>query len=699
VDVSTGAVRQRLYRGMERLREKLDAETEGGRRKWLTAAAALVRRSTSATAHGAAGSSTAAATLGWVLPTVAALSVLVGLAWAFKLPASGEATGAIQVPPMAAVAAPEKPFEVEPLAVLAAERTREPLAVESGIRGGPRTFRILHPKSGAPIPRARWYALATGARDPEPFGVMDPEYLPPAARLASGITDSDGVLEVPSVQGDLYQLIICRGLNHAAGSFAVDAQASSRGTTDLVTPVGTSLKGRFVDTVGEPLAGAEIMEYDLQEVERTIGESDANGRFEIPGMGDVPRQLVRLYNGSVVSTWSESSRYFVRAQPDEPWVGIPTWNAPKLEAAEVSTKSAQGQEGELGDVIVKRPSLFRSKVLDEEGRAVKGARVGYGHAHEATLWVANAANVQKDHPWGNSASNQIVLSDENGAFELPVFRPHSSAFHKNEVVAVAPDGRQGALRFTQQGPSATAEPEIITVTGEDRIRLILEDRLRPGNPIVLPKGAQRLAAWRRLETARGTAIERPDTSLAEILSGGAVSIRVLGLRRGTKRTSIELEIPGYEIAIVEIPTNGGEKIVSLDRRSRRSLTIRFTGGEVLVNGNVNVALMSRAPDVDHDLQQQRPLRSTWPSTAYAGNLALGLTGGETVELFWPSAQPAWIVVYPNPPGIYATPEPTVIGPLMAPKNGSTLEIPIVPWVLTNKWGPPDLSRGTVVPLY
>ncbi|QDV06747.1 ECF RNA polymerase sigma factor SigW [Planctomycetes bacterium Poly30] len=691
-NTSSGAVRQRIHRGMTRLRADLEQETQSGRASWLPAAIAFAQGSRSVAPHAAGSAAASANSLPWVaalLVVTSAGAMLAGL-WRVE-PAQQERESLALLSP-ASPAALSSP--VVPIAQPGPER--EAALPEPSAGRGERRFQILHPQTGKPLVGAEWYAVATGENDPQPQEAMDVEYLPPPSLYAAGVTDAQGLAVVPPIEVDLYQLLIGRGQGHAAGAFAVDSSAGFPGPTVLSPPVGTTSRGRVVNALGAPVPDAEIIEYDLFERERHVGRTDAEGRFEISGVGSVPRQFLRRKDGAIVHVWCSDSDFLVRRGPGEPCARIPTWKG-----GHVSPPGAAGPTiEELGDITLAAHQVLQGKVIDAEGAPVRGALIHPGPSAETWTWTAHQAARRKRHPWRSGADVHPTFSDADGEFALKSVRSPERKATRSTVVAIAPDGRHATATVATLERGTEPEPLVLQVSGEDRVRLRLEDRTRPGKPLDLPKSAPRVAGWRKLTTLRGRPLDSPNLFVATIVGSGVVSIPARGLSRTARTSSIELEIPGYEVVAVEIPRGADEVSVPLDRRTRRRVHLSFGEPAAANLAPISVILVSEKPDERLLSSPSGSNSAAWPRTAFAGCVHLGLQGGETVELAWPHAKPAWLIAFHDYSwGMYDPPGPTVVGPLLAPEDGETIDLPLAPWNRGDRRGPHDLTGLPEVPVH
>ncbi len=688
-DLSVGAVRQRIYRGMERLRGALDAEDRNGRAAWLPAAVLIARQGSlapPAPASAPAGLLPGVA-VGWTV-LGALVALLVGR-WLWGMSPDPEPA---LVPVIAALEPPAAPDEIEDVQPRE-DRIEVAEATTARVAGAGRSFRLLDPRSRRPLVGAEWYLRMTGPLDPEPLVIIDGDYLPPAPVLASGQTDASGVIELPPVQVEVLQLVVERTATSAVASFAIDGIHGPTRRVDLVPPTGRTVTGRLVDHSGRAISGAEIMEFTVREKERIVGRTGPDGRFILLGMGRLPRQLMKRADGAIVSTWSDGSHFYARAEPSEPWVAIDGL-LPSQRKGSVAT----GEE-DLGDVKVRRPTTLKGFVVDRKGRPVPGVLVDNHSLRSRRLAAAARGDHTVDYAWSPTGGRKPAVTDASGAFALPILGVGSRAKKLVQLIAQAPDGRAGELKYIKAKEGELPYAAVIELGSRDVIRLHFQDRARRGEPLETASGLSNLVAW-RLRPIRPSASDGPqDARFAALLGGEVAVLPSTGLRRLRSSRWLDVEVPGYEPVAVEV-TNGVTDIdVLLDRRERARVKLGFEGPHAIAGATATVVLMGQRPMAAFDFPNPNRFSATHGEGAYAGGVTHDVLDGDEVELAWPWDSPGWIVVFPDSVGAYTKAPPIVIGPLSRPVNGTEIEAEFGEWTIYDRVGDLKLDGKPEHPLY
>ncbi len=690
-DVSEGAVRQRLYRGMERLRSSLDAESSERGRAWVPAAIGFSRFGSSASKASGFGG-------GLLIAAAVCAAAILAFAWVALAPGNG----ASQPSDLEAKLASPQPMEgPEVVSLPTPAASRVPATPVIGAHS-PRQFRLLHPTSGAPIAGSEWSLMVTGELDPEPFGGIDPQYLPPFPPLASGVTDASGKIELPPFDHDLAQLIVARSGHHATASFAIDGRVPPGSVTALRAPLGRTVRGRVVNKAGQPVGGVEIVELDSMERVRPVTRTDPTGRFEITGIAPLPRQIFRRQDGEAVSIWTDSSRYFMRPYEDAPWSSLSV----RRESRGGLTRFPEDSVQELGDVTIQVPRLVRGIVYDEAGQPAVGAKVGLESSFQPIerLLNSNPPNSVASELWlAEKHYRRFGVTDKHGRFEVSVFGSHRGRRSSNRLAAVAVDGATGRPLARASSNTDESDEVVIEVSIKNAVRFRLRDEKSPDGRLLLPLGTQRRAAWFRLQDrAAVDPNRRVSMQMAELTDADLLVLPRAGFRQKHHKPSpngIWLEVPGYEPTRVAVDDPDVLVEVALERRTRRRVEVRFASETALPNQVATLFLVSTPMEDASRLATYAQIRMAPPATGTSGGFHRAASSGDTVELAWPWSQPAWLVVLPHPAGPYRLTKATVVGPLMAPADGSVIDVALEPWDPSDQWGERDLDAGTVVPLY
>ncbi|QDV09149.1 ECF RNA polymerase sigma factor SigW [Planctomycetes bacterium Poly30] len=705
---SSGAVRQRIYRGLERLRASLDHEEKEGRRAWLPAALGLARRSPEAA--GTAVPLGAGWGAWWVAAAAAllvALGIVVSLRWNPDSPVAVDllATSEDQVPVPALVAVPEGGVAQE-----------ERLAIEGAVEGtaspGGRRFRILDPTTHLPVEGTDWFLRHTGDLDPQPIGAIEGGYLPPVPPVAAGTTGPDGLIELPPLTlepltSELMQLVVETSRSHAGASFAIDGTRAPGEAVDLIPPVGGSLVGVFVDSAGDPIEGAEVAEWTSEERLRTLGTTDENGRFRIGGIAPVSRQFLRRGDGVVVSAWRASSCYFIRRNDTAPWTQI--WNLLDHEPP-----IGDGNIRDVGTVRAIEPVRVRGTVVELVGAPVAGTLVSERLVLLGSPQERLRAKTQPRKPWGRRPASGVVVSGADGHFELELRQLGERRPRNASLIALGPGGTSGELSVLLPTDGTALDPVRVELGTDLAVPLRLLDPARPGASIEPSGEEKRFVAWRALGRDGEPHSEVVLPRLTWLLGGSHVVLERKWLKDAASVT-LELEVPGYDVARVGVEENDAEVTVFLTRRERRPVEIRFRGDHVLPGQTASIVVAGEEPSTTilpvFTSPRATRLRGLTtgshgrqgggadPEQWLAGGLTMGVKDGDIIEVAWPTDQRGWLVALPDERGPYVLGQAASRVLPRIPLAGGVIELELAPWKIYREGGPPVLEGRLECPVY
>ncbi|HKE01439.1 MAG TPA: sigma-70 family RNA polymerase sigma factor, partial [Planctomycetota bacterium] len=251
-------VRTRLRRGLDRLRERLDAEHGGNRVAWSVPALALA-------APAALRVSAAAAALAAVAACVVAAVATIASSEA-KLAGAPREAGEVAMAPSPAT----RQDEIDPQRATAVESRLPAVARDLRVRG-----RVVDPQ-GAPVSGATVVAVA--------YESVEPVVVPSAAaRSDLRVATTDGVgefaLELPAPVSSL----LLEKPGHSTSS--VDAVRAGDDVNVSLDPP-RAIEGRVLDEKGAPIEGAIVRWQGFvaaAQVERE-GRSDGDGSFRVDGL-------------------------------------------------------------------------------------------------------------------------------------------------------------------------------------------------------------------------------------------------------------------------------------------------------------------------------------------------------------------------------------------------------------------------------
>jgi RNA polymerase sigma-70 factor (ECF subfamily) len=251
-------VKTRLRRGLERLRERLDA-AHGGRRAWSALLAPLVPKA------GVAGAGVGVmlmATKVAIGGAAAAVLIAVGaVLWQASRAQGGAAQAAGGAPEVVALAPAEPPAELlDAGAEPARGEVPAPAPGSEAARAAPAALavRVVADATGAPVPGAEVFAL--GAADFRARALAagaEAQRDPAGLLLASGarsLADADGVARISA--GEAGEALIAAG--RAEGLFGFADLRPGAHPLELRLARDRTLRFRTVDAEGRPLPGVPV---------------------------------------------------------------------------------------------------------------------------------------------------------------------------------------------------------------------------------------------------------------------------------------------------------------------------------------------------------------------------------------------------------------------------------------------------------
>lgn len=271
--VPAGTVRSRLKRGLDLLRERLDAKSGGDRRAWLQALAPLVPEWSTPTALVGGG---------FVMKKlVLALSLVVvglGLFATWKLVASPPLGGTELSQDVELVTADRvEDSTTEELASGTTEEvsTRAPFDSRTAVAPSPA-------KPGSIAGRLTWKLDDTPAVGIALF-LHDPPDGAGSRMPRTYVTDENGEFEMSGLVAGTYEVESDR----TWGSRSVVVEAGTQHRIDLELVDAVDVVGTVHDWTGNPVADAEIV-LRKEEEGLVLGRSDERGRFKV--------RLLRIFN-------------------------------------------------------------------------------------------------------------------------------------------------------------------------------------------------------------------------------------------------------------------------------------------------------------------------------------------------------------------------------------------------------------------
>ncbi len=424
--IPASTVRSRLARAVETLRERMDADTPGGRERWMAALAPV--GGISMATKGALGASLTMKK--WILGVgIVLLSVLgVKLATDGAVPGEQAPVGSVAMQSLALEDESGVPIEV-PVAVAAEQRT----AV-----AGREDLPAIAPSEAAELDvRAFWSdgEPAVGVR--VVLGFRESEVSRQGGQVR--VVEGDGVARFRGLPAGSSRVMSDRSRQVQF----VELVVGERGELDFMLRAGETLRGRVLDAEGRAVAGAQIFGRPALESGsggRQLSRADAGGEFTVRDLGETAVVFARAegYMGSLEIELEELGRGVDGAMHAE----LEVWS---------------------GGVA------FGGRVVDPAGRPVAEARVllneadGYGFEDGSGRGLRMAAPVE-------------IVTDADGRFSLlGGVRPGSA------VLGVQAPGWPALRRTVEVDRSADIDLELRLQAGASLVGHVVD---ASGAPLV-----------------------------------------------------------------------------------------------------------------------------------------------------------------------------------------------------------------------
>ena len=481
LDVPVETVKTRIQRGLERMRRRLDASYEGGRKAWCLALAPVVGIKTATISTGTAAASVLFGALAMSVKTkilvAATLIVLLGLAYTILLP-DGEKKNN-QSAPLGQVDQDRREQTVPGEEPPAAKADRVPLMPENtaaddampesfaralgGIKG-----RLVE-SDGTPVPHtsigivgADLFDLLRHLGDLNRDGPSDF-----TLKEASTRTAEDGTFFFSGVYPrSFYALWADAGgpRSFARGVDILPAPGETADLGDVVLPPYVVFCGKVVDEAGEPVRGARIRATNLPPIVLMTGWQDfvRGGSFLVDaGRGysglvvEPPPAFYDLFDKLPLPTTRTGADGTFRLE------GVPLGLAlVVVDHNDFATLpcgpfgTGRGGEKNIGDLVLLEGHRVRGVVTDHEGAPLRGIEVRAGSVHTFKEFTV---------------LKPPVVTDAEGEFRVDTLATESAMvavqrFAKDKWTVVGP-------LFTDDEPVTIALPPAydlkITVMTED----------------------------------------------------------------------------------------------------------------------------------------------------------------------------------------------------------------------------------------
>ncbi len=394
--------------------------------------------------------------------------------------------------------------------------------------------------------------------------------------FATATTDADGAARFEGVDAGMVIVEALRTPPHARAFGYVWLEAGETEAVLVEMVAGKTVRGRVVDDVGTPLAGAVVAvndEYGAAfQTGNVAASSDlaavttpADGTFELECLAPYSREL-RRERGVMVSGGRGSQGFQVRFE-----------DAHVYQTTSIQP-TAEGIQ-DLGRVVVPRARTWAGRVVDAHGAPIAGAFVS---ARKDRFWSRDPGRVRHDpanSTWPGIAGfrlrEQECVCDDAGRFELRC-RPTGSKFS-----AWTPRGQFQSFAIPEAGPGGRVDD--VELRLDDVSLIVLELVDGAGRPVTGPHEQSRLVfrpasphlpADQIAVTVRGdgvddrTAIYCDPDERFRVQLGGAV--------RGA--ATLGLDVPGYLRVVrdVDLDAPGSVRLV-LEPEPALHLRVRFEG--------------------------------------------------------------------------------------------------------------------------
>ena len=639
--VRVPALRQRVSRGLARLKVDLDADGDTAGAPWQTLALAVVAE--------VPGRAIAAAKLGTGKLVAAALLVVgVGVAlstWVARtappevLQEAAALARASQNAEPQLVALPDSGTDearqalgsIADAAAIDVLAQAEPTFVE---------VRLIDDESGAPVASQPWHVIDTGDFDlgqRSAWWTAGPSgsYYPNPEPLASGVTDADGVARFALPTHDLVNLVTERSEHFAFGSFPVEIEDGKAVTKEFRLDQGSAMFGNVVDDRGEAIVGAVFVGETYAGEPMILGTSGDGGAYRIERIANFPRSFKRVYAGGAPT--GEIRPVTQRGIDMQVWPSMADFEAKSGEHGNQPYFFREpGTELER-KITLSRSRTLRGIVVDQEGTPVDGAQVTLLRRHSDSVQAYLPSSLAPPSTHVAEMWDRSATTAGDGTFELPLKRrdlaqkrQSGNGFGdaRSELVAAATDGRM------------SVQPCEPLALGEERsgIRLVLGPSQATRIHLIDPEGDVRPTSYpgalAKLSYTSSSSAKEERFHLAT--EGNRAEMALWPHRfpmAGSGEAKCTLLLPGYEPVLLDLSGAPSDLDITLARRPSLPLTFAVEGPgaasvESLTLRILNVPFEAPSPTSD-DFQRLED----WN---LEGDVRVGVQPGDPVDVL---AQP------------------------------------------------------------
>ncbi|QDV08669.1 RNA polymerase sigma factor SigX [Planctomycetes bacterium Poly30] len=652
MEVDPATVRQRISRGLARLRTMLDAESE--ERSWVLPALALAARS------GLAGKGSNALSAAVLVPLLVAAVAAIG--YLTLGPGEAATASAPAGPELAAVAPAREPGWPDALTMPENSVTEgrrvaslvSPPAVAHEIQ-----VRLVSGEEREPVPGVRWLVIRTGASDRGRLEGLGPEE-PNPKPIAEGVTAEDGVASFAIPEDPLVHFVTLGTESHARGSLPLLVEEAIDAPVEFLLPEGQTAVGRVMDENGRPVTDCVIIGRNFYDEYEILARPETSGIFEVAHQASFPRGFVLDKDGRPMA--GRSDAVLIWAVPSELW----TKTLRNPWAGQYGGIGFPGVDAEpvIKDIVLGSPIHVAGRVVDQLGEPIEGALVSTAFDRVAQAKGRRAQGKPRPLPWspGGALAHEEALTEADGSFELLL---RGTDY---DLAAVAPSGGSASMRLDYLKPGATHTPVEFAIREEEAVELMLVDPARPGGEL-WRSGDGELAVVILPDIPAGQRVASPDHVQPKVRESGLV--RVNAQMFGGSLVPGVVLVPGYAPARVDFGSGERSRKVELVRLPVAHATFLADGEEFA--GTAHVAVSSTEPS--------RDWKGEYSMTVFFGSpfdhhsqVALGLPLNEPVEFSWGRTERVWIQVKPQASQAETGLPLLVFGPFTDPALPLTLDL-------------------------
>lgn len=508
--IGVDTVKTRLKRGLNTLRNELDADTPGGREAWLGSMARLwIDTSGKAVplSAAAAGLVPALLMIKKAIFPVAAAAILVGI-WIVQA-SEPNPDG------LPAAVAPESDTELasdaegatleEDLSKATTEQDEQRTVVASDTS---LEVRVVREFDGAPLPGIVVSVIEHGR--PESVG-------------RRAVADADGYLRFGDLAPGRVTFVSDRGAEKTI------ERTEGRQTLEFPIPLGVRVTGRVLDPSGIPVAGAELvlqqgsMVWEWTEV-TSVGTTDAEGRFDL--MDVHPQTCIGARARGFAPSALEELEHIALAAGDDVDITLELAEGSGFVWAIVQTREGNPVAGAKVWVVERRPwrNTPDGSYSTPGGRVVRSA--SDGSIRVDGLGEGSARIVVDAEGFGLESTSVSIQQNETEPSKVVLSEPSAI-----DGVVLGPDGRgipNVGVRLLRNGGTSSQDhaPFRHGDTRTDADGAFTFERMSHGNfeLIAFVKGRPHLEAEGRLGVGERQEVVLRAEQGGDILTGRAVAL-------------------------------------------------------------------------------------------------------------------------------------------------------------------------------